>query len=143
MRLLGVILFAGLVSVGLAESFVYSVTYLAPCQGERLACTMDGIAGSIATLAFAALAMVVFGAVMVWRPTGLALTGALAGLFVAVAILLVMALQIIVMVRDGWSFYWREYQQLLQIVAPPALVVLIQWIVFKIYCARTATATKV
>jgi len=138
MHRLGVILLAGLVSAGLAELLNYGVTYWAPCQGEGLACIMDGIAGSIATLALALIAMIVFGSVMFWRPRALALNVAMLGLLVPVALLLAQTLQEIVILRDGWYFYWREVQKLLQIVAAPALVVLVQWLILQTYILRKA-----
>jgi hypothetical protein len=142
LRLFGLILLAGIVSAAVAELLNYGVTYWAPCQGEGLACTMDGIAGTT-TLAFAPVAMIVFGIVMFWRPRALALNLALLGLFVPVAFLFAITLQEIVILRDGWYFYWREVQKLLQIVAAPALVVLVQWLTLRVYIARKAPSSSV
>jgi hypothetical protein len=140
LRLLGLIILAGIVSAAIAELFNYGVPYWAPCQGEGLACTMDGIAGMIATFAFAPVVTIVFGIVMFWRPRALALNLALLGLLVPVALLLAQTLHEIVILRDGWYFYWREVQKLLQIVAAPALVLLVQWLILHIYIARRASA---
>ncbi len=141
MRLFGLIVLAGIVSAAVAELLNYGVTYWAPCQGEGLACTMDGVAGTIATLALAALATVVFGVVMFWRPRALALNLALLGLLVPVGLLLALTLNEIVVLRDGWFFYWREVQKLLQIVAAPALAVLVQWLILRRYISRNAHAS--
>ena len=143
MRLFGLIILAGIVSAAVAELLNYGVTYWAPCQGEGLACSMDGIAGTIATLVFAPVVMIVFGIVMFWRPRARALNLALLGLLVPVALLLAQTLQEIVILRDGWTFYWREVQKLLQIVAAPALVVLVQWLILQICLLRKAQFAQV
>ncbi len=88
MRLLGILVLVGLISAAVAETFNYAVTYWTPCQGERLACTMDGIGGSLANLALSVVAMIVFGILLFWRPTIRALTFGLIGLFAPVAALL-------------------------------------------------------
>ncbi len=142
MRVFGLILLAGLISALVAEAANYAVTYWAPCQGEGLACTMDGIVGSIASLAMVVIAMVAFGAVMFWKPRPAALLVVLAALFLPVGFLLTITLQEIVVLRDGWSFYWREVQKLLQIVAAPALVAVVQWLIFRAYVARASLARR-
>jgi len=98
---------------------------------------MDGIVGLIAVLVLAGAATVVFGAVMFWKPTGRAVTIAFAMLLVPIAVLLYEELREIVILRQGWSFYWKEYQGLLQIVAAPALVVVMQWAFFMLFVARS------
>ena len=65
------------------------------------------------------------------------------GLLVPVAFLLALMLQEIVILRDGWYFYWREVQKLLQIVAAPALVVLVQWLTLRVHIARKAPSSSV
>jgi hypothetical protein len=86
--------------------------------------------------------MVAFGAVMFWKPRPAALLVVLAALFVPVGFLLRITLQEIVVLRDGWSFYWREVQKLLQIVAAPALVAVVQWLIFRVYVARASLAGR-
>jgi len=137
---LAVILLAGVVSAGLGVLLNRAVTDWAPCQGEQLACTMDGVVGLIAVLVLAGAATVVFGVVMFWKPTRRAVTIAFAMLLVPVALLLYEELREIVVLRQGWSFYWKEYQGLLQIVAAPALVVVVQGAFFVLFVARSERA---
>jgi len=59
---------------------------------------------------------------------------------VPVALLLYEELREIVVLRQGWSFYWKEYQGLLQIVAAPALVVVVQGAFFVLFVARSERA---
>ena len=140
MRRLAVILLAGIVSAGLGVLLIRAATDWAPCQGEQLSCTMNGVVGLIAVLALAGAATVVFGAVMFWKPTRRAVTIAFAMLLVPVALLLYEELRSILILRQGWSFYWKEYQGLLQIVAAPALVVVAQWAFFMHFVTRSERA---
>ena len=142
MRRFGQILFAGVASALVAEGFNYAVTNWTSCQGEGLACTMDGIAGSIATLAFACLTMLVLGVVMLWWPRPMVLNIALLIVLIPLGLLLAMTLHEIVVLRDGWYFYWREVQKLLQVVASPALVVLVQWVILRAAVVRAQPAAR-
>jgi len=138
MRLLGLILLNAVAALAVGEAFNHVVSEWLPCQGERLACTMDGIAGMVVTAVLAILAMIVLGVIAYARPRVRPLDIAVAALALPIAFLLVVTLQEMVLLRDGWDFTWRQWQKLLQIVVPAALVVVLQWLVLRRYLRRSA-----
>lgn len=88
---------------------------------------MDGIAGLLATLVLAGLSAIVFAVALLWRSTTRSLDLALAVLALPVAFLLFTTLQHNSLMHDGLALFWRDVQQLLQLVVGPALGVLIPW----------------
>ncbi len=140
MRRLLLIVVTGALSTGAGALLNHAVTEWAPCNGERLACSIDGVVGLLAVLVLGGAAMLLFGGVLFLKPGRKPLAIAFAALMVAVAFLLYATMSEILLVRDGAPLYWREYQKLLQIVASPALTVVMQWLIFHLSLGRASAS---
>jgi hypothetical protein len=136
MRLLLLIFVTGAVSTGAGALFNHAISEWLPCLGEGLACKMDGIVGLLAVFVVGPLAAIVLGIVVYAKPGTKPLAIAFGATLLPIAFLLYVTLSEILLVRDGASFFWREYQKLLQIVVSPAIAVVLQWPVFQIYLSR-------
>ena len=136
MRRFLALLAAGVCSAGVAEGFSHAITNWTPCHGEAEACGMNGITGMVLALAMILLSMVVFGLVLIFRPTIRAVFLGLMGLLVPVELWLLLIIQHGIRVNDSLMVNWHTVQEILQLVGTPALAVTIQWAVLRMLAVR-------
>lgn len=129
-RLLIVVLACALGFVA-AFAFARVATFVHPCGGEGLACSMTKIVGLIYTPVFSGVALVVFAIAALWKNTGTAL--AVAALIPLVPFLLLFAFIKFsdISVRELHDIRDRDVQELLQIAIPIVLTVIVPWAVLK------------
>lgn len=135
-HLLLLVILGGAVATAIAAGFNYAVSNWTPCHGEQLACSIDGVVGLLAVVAVGLLTAIVFGIALYKSPRTKSLAIALMVAMLPVGFLLYVTVSEILIVRDGASFYWREYQKLLQIVVSPVIAVVLQWAIFQTYLSR-------
>jgi hypothetical protein len=128
MRLLIALLVAGALSLltGLAASATAGVI---PCQGEGLACALNEAIGGYAVLIWTVLGPVIFGVVLLVARNRVALAGA------TILLLAPLVAFLIVTQIEAWQTIgvepYKELREVLVMIAPPALTVIMQWLVLK------------
>jgi hypothetical protein len=128
-RLVLVLVAAGALSF-LAGLVVTQTVGIVPCQGEGLACNIDAAIGGYDMIIFAVLGPIIFGVTLLIARNRTALGGAA----------LVLLVPIIGFYLLGRSDHWRyigfePYKSLrtfLVMALPPALTVVIQWLILRI-----------
>jgi hypothetical protein len=132
MRLLLTVLIGGALSCGLGFALVYAATEGMTCYDDAGSCRLAEAVGYLMVMVYAALASIVLG-VAVWRaPRARAVT--LAALALIAPVLGTLALAAI---RNGLPRdFFHEVQGLLQLYAPPLLIVGVQWALLRAYMRR-------
>jgi hypothetical protein len=108
---------------------------LIPCRGESLACTIDQAIGGYAVVIWAILGPLIFGLVLAIARNRIALAGAFAVLLVPPV-----AFFLITQIEHALSVGFepqRQFRTLLVTFAPPALTVLVQYLILRLVVPRT------
>ncbi len=136
MRLMLTVLLGGALSCGFGAALVYAATDGMTCYDDAGSCRLAEAMGYLFVMAYAVLATIVFG-ITGWRvPTERALAIAALALVVPVVATLLLAL-----VRNGLPRDpSHEAQGLLQLYAPPLLIVGVQWALLRSYMRRRVPA---
>jgi ABC-type nitrate/sulfonate/bicarbonate transport system permease component len=133
MRLLLSVIAAGGLSFAVAFGLVYAASHWLPCFDDRAACGLGEVYGTIGTLFYAPLAMIVFGLTL-WRwPTERAI-----GIVALVLLTPIILLLLYGILLNEAQIRLRELQGALQFFVPLALTVLVQWFVLRGYLRRRA-----
>ena len=108
---------------------------LLPCRGEGLACNIDQAIGGYAVVIWAILGPLIFALVLAIARNRIALLGALAVLLVPpVAFLLITQIEHALMIGLEPQ---RQLRTFLVTFAPPALTVLVQYLILRVVVPRT------
>lgn len=108
---------------------------LIPCRGEGLACNIDQAIGGYAVVIWAILGPLIFALVLAIARNRIALLGALAVLLVPpVAFLLITQIEHALMIGLEPQ---RQLRTFLVTFAPPALTVLVQYLILRMVVPRT------
>jgi len=137
LRLVLMLLLAGAISLGAGLGLFWLVSQM-PCEGEQLACNIDDAVGGYAAIIWAGLGLVAFGIALLVasKRKALAIT----------AIILLAPLRFFVggHLLEGWryvGFYpYADFRSFVSKVAPPASVVLVQYLILRFAMGRTPAA---
>jgi hypothetical protein len=104
------------------------------CEGEQLGCNIDDAVGGYAAMIWASLGLVVFGISLLFTHKRKSLT---------VAALLLIAPLVVFVIGDllqGWryvgSYPYADFRSFITKFAPPASVVLVQYLILRIAVGR-------
>ena len=119
----------------LAGYAVTELIALIPCRGEGLACNIDQAIGGYAVVIWAILGPLIFGLVLAIARNRIALAGAL-------AVLLVPPVAFFLITQIAHTLYvglepQRQLRTFLATFAPPALTVLVQYLILRLVVPRT------
>ena len=119
----------------LAGYAVTELIALIPCRGEGLACNIDQAIGGYAVVIWAILGPLIFGLVLAIARNRIALAGAL-------AVLLVPPVAFFLITQIEHTLYvglepQRQLRTFLTTFAPPALTVLVQYLILRVVVPRT------
>ena len=125
---------AGAISFLTGYAFT-QVIALIPCRGESLACNIDQAIGVYAVVIWAILGPLIFGLVLAIARNRIALAGAL-------AVLLVPPVAFFLITQIEHALYvglepQRQLRTFLVTFAPPALTVLVQYLILRVVVPRT------
>jgi hypothetical protein len=134
-RLMLALLAAGSVSFLAGSAFIWLIDRI-PCQGEGLACNIDRAIGGYGVIIWSILGPLIFGLVLFISRTRLALAGAMVVLLVPpVAFLLITQMEHTLYVGFEPD---RQLRTFLIGFAPPALTVLVQYLILRLVVPRNA-----
>jgi hypothetical protein len=127
------LLAAGAISFLTGYTFTQLIA-LIPCRGESLACNIDQAIGGYAVVIWAILGPLIFGLVLAIARNRLALAGAL-------AVLLVPPVAFFLITQIEHALYvglepQRQLRTFLVTLAPPALTVLVQYLILRLVVPR-------
>ena len=133
MRLLLNVIAAGVLSFAVAFGLVYAASHWLPCFDDRAACGLGEVYGTIGTMFYAPLAMIVFG-ISLWRWSTERAIGIAAVILLAPIVLILLY----GMLLNEAQIRLRELQGALQFFVPLALTVVLQWLMLRGYLRRRA-----
>jgi hypothetical protein len=101
-----------------------------PCEGEGLACNIDAAVGCYGVLIFAVLGSTIYGVTLLVAPNRTAVVGALGVLLVPILGFYLLAMS------DNRRYIgfdtYKSLRTFLAMAAPPALTVIVQWLILRI-----------
>ena len=121
------------VSLGAGLGVLWLIGHM-PCAGEQLACNIDDAVGGYAAMIWTGLGLVAFGVALVFANRRAALLIA--------ALLLIARLVVFVMgdLLEGWRYVgvypYADFRSFIAKLAPPAAVVLVQYLIMRVAAAR-------
>lgn len=123
----------------LAGYAVTELLALIPCQGEGLACNIDQAIGGYAVVIWAILGPLIFGLTLVIARNRTVLAG-------ACAMLLVPPVAFFLISQISHTLYVglepeRQFRTFLVSFAPPALTVLVQYLILRLVVPKTPAST--
>jgi hypothetical protein len=128
-RLVFALVAAGAVSVFAGIAFTEFVGDI-PCQGEGLACNIDAAVGAYGVNIASVLGPIIFAVTLLIARNRTALGGALIVLLVPILGFYLLAMS------DHWryvGFYpYKDFRTFLVMALPPALTVVVQWLILRI-----------
>ncbi len=134
-RLVLALLAAGAVSF-LAGLVFTQIMGIVPCEGEGLACNIDAAVGGYGVIILAVLGPIIYGVTLLVARNRAALGGAALILLVPILGFYLLAM------FDHWryvGFYpYEDFRTFLVMAAPPALTVIVQWLILRIAVAPPA-----
>ena len=135
LRVILILLLAGAVSLA-AGLATHSFVDVMPCHGEGLACNLDAAIGGYAAIICAGVGPIIFGLTLSFTRTRIALAGT------AAALILLLIARVGCDLIEGWryvGFYpYPDFRAFLQMFAPPAVAVLIQYLFLRqMICIRS------
>ena len=128
-RLVLALLAAGVLSFLAGVVFMETVGAI-PCEGEGLACNIDAAVGGYGVVIFAVLGPIIYGVTLLVANNRAAVIGALGVLLVPILGFYLLAMS------DGWRYIgfdaYKSLRTFLVTAAPPALTVIVQWLILRI-----------
>ena len=128
-RLVLTLLAAGVLSFLAGVVFVETVGTV-PCEGEGLACNIDAAVGGYGVIIFAVLGPIIYGVTLLVAKNRTAVAGALGVLLVPILSFYLLAMS------DNWRNIgfdaYKSLRTFLVMAAPPALTVIVQWLILRI-----------
>jgi hypothetical protein len=111
---------------------------LIPCRGEGLACNIDDAVGAYAVVIWAILGPLIFALVLAIANNRTALAGAF-------AVLMVPPVAFFLLTQIEHTLYvglepQRQFRTFLATFAPPALTVLVQYLILRLVVPKTQTS---
>src|SRR4051812_11338310 len=101
-----------------------------PCEGEGLSCNIDAAVGGYGVIIFAVLGPIIYGVTLLVAENRTAVAGALGVLLVPILGFYLLAMS------DGWRYIgfdtYKSLRTFLVMAAPPALTVIVQWLILRI-----------
>ncbi len=139
-RLVLALLAAGALSFLAGLVFTETVGAI-PCQGEGLACNIDAAVGGYGVIIFAVLGPIIYGVTLLVARNRTALGGASVVLLVPIVGFYLLAMS------DGWRYIgfdaYKSLRTFLVMAAPPALTVIVQWLILRIAVRPAAPSMTV
>jgi nitrate/nitrite transporter NarK len=128
-RLLLAIVVAGVVSFGAGLGFA-EIAGRIPCHGEGLACNIDAAIGAYGVIIAAVLGPLIYAVTLLVAQNRIALGGALLVLLTPIVAFYFLSQ------GEHWryvGFYpYKEFRTLMVMALPPALTVVVQWLILRI-----------
>lgn len=134
LRLVLALLLAGAVSLGAGLGLFWLVSQT-PCQGEQLSCNIDDAVGGYASMIWTGLGLAVFCIALLFAKRRKAL--AVAAMILIAPLLLFAGGDLL----EGWRYVgvypYADFRSFIAKFAPPATVVLVQYLIMRIAVARS------